>query len=224
MKMPIAERFISINGEGRKAGELCYFIRFAGCNLRCSYCDTAWTQPPDSAGEYLEVSRLAADAEASGITNITLTGGEPLLQKRLHELIRRLMAQGNNIEVETNGSHPLNELMNLRSPSDHRLSFTVDYKLPDSGMEAAMCLTNLETVGVQDVVKFVAASRQDLERASQIITAYRLTERTGVYLSTASGRLAPAEMVEFMKESRLNGVRLQLQLHKYIWDPNQRGV
>ncbi len=224
MKMPIAERFVSINGEGQKAGELCQFIRFSGCNLKCTYCDTAWSQCEDGALEFLEVSQLVADAEARGITNVTLTGGEPLLQKQLHELIRRLMTQGNHVEIETNGSLPLNELMNLRSPSDHRLSFTVDYKLPDSGMEETMCLANLALIGPQDVIKFVASSHSDLERAAHIIASYRLTERTRVYLSSASGLLAPAEIVEFMKAHGMNGVRLQLQLHKYIWDPTQRGV
>ncbi len=224
MKMPIAERFISINGEGRKAGELCQFIRFAGCNLQCAYCDTSWSQASDSALEFLEVSQLAADAEASGITNITLTGGEPLLQKRLHELIRRLTTQGHAVEIETNGSLPLDDLLGLRSPLDDHLSFTLDYKLPDSGMEAAMRLTNLALVGHQDVVKFVASSRGDLERAAQIIAQHRLTERTQVYISAVSGSLHPREIVDFMKEKQLNRVRLQLQLHKYIWDPSQRGV
>lgn len=224
MKMPIAERFVSINGEGRKAGELCQFIRFAGCNLQCSYCDTAWSQAADSAIQHLEVSSLVADAEAAGITNITLTGGEPLLQKRLHELIRRLMTQGHAVEIETNGSLPLDELLLLRSPSDDRLSFTLDYKLPDSGMEAAMCLNNLSLVGFQDVVKFVASSHRDLERAAEIIAEYQLAGRTQVYLSSAAGQLPPADIVEFMKTHRLNRVRLQLQLHKYIWDPTQRGV
>jgi len=224
MKMPIAERFISINGEGRKAGELCQFIRFAECNLRCTYCDTAWSQVPDSALDFLEVSRLVSDAQANGITNVTLTGGEPLLQNRLHELIRRLLTQGNSVEIETNGSLPLNELMNLRNPSDDHLCFTVDYKLPDSGMEDAMCLSNLELVGHQDVVKFVASSRGDLERAAEIIAQYRLSERTQVYISPVAGSIEPSEIVEFMKEKKLNSVRLQLQLHKYIWDPAQRGV
>lgn len=224
MKMPIAERFISINGEGRKAGELCQFIRFAGCNLQCTYCDTQWSQDADCALEHLDTARLAADVLDSGVTNVTLTGGEPLLQKRLHELIRRLMNQGNFVEIETNGSLPLDELLSLRSPADNRLSFTLDYKLPDSGMENAMCLNNLALVGPQDVVKFVAASPRDLERTAAVIEEYRLMDRTHVYLSSASVQLPPADIVEFMKARRLNGVRLQLQLHKYIWDPAKRGV
>lgn len=224
MKMPIAERFVSINGEGRKAGELCQFIRFASCNLKCVYCDTPWSQAPDSALEFLEVSRIVSDAEANGITNITLTGGEPLLQKRLHELIRRLTTQGNSVEIETNGSLPLDELLNLRTPYDDHLSFTMDYKLPDSGMEAHMCLSNLEQLGRQDVVKFVASSRNDLERAAQIIDQYRLADRTQVYISPVAGSLDPREIVDFMKEKKLNRVRLQLQLHKIIWNPEQRGV
>lgn len=222
MKMPVAERFFSVNGEGLRSGELCQFIRFAGCNLQCTYCDTAWSQSPDCAAECIEISQLAADALSKGIINITLTGGEPLLQDRLPELIRLLVAQGNLVEVETNGSLPLDGLLTLRGTSDKRLSFTLDYKLPDSGMESDMCLTNLELLDDRDAVTFVTSSIRDLERASQVIEQYGLSDRTHVYISPVTDRLEPREIVDFMKEKQLNRVRLQLKLHPYLWDPTQR--
>lgn len=224
MKMPVAERFFSINGEGQKAGELSQFIRFTGCNLQCTYCDTAWCQSPDGISDSLEISQLVFDAAAKGITNITLTGGEPLLQEGLPELVRQLTVQGNAVEIETNGSLPLDELLALRRLSEGTLSITMDYKLPDSGMESAMCLTNLELLEPQDAVKFVPSSIRDLERAAQIIELYHLSERTHIYISPVTDRLKPHEIVDFMKEKQLNRVRLQLQLHKTIWDPTQRGV
>lgn len=217
---PVAEKFVSINGEASRAGELAVFIRFRGCNLNCSYCDTKWAGSPDSPAEMLSAEELVEYVKSTGVVNVTLTGGEPLLQENLYVLIEGLSKIGCSVEIETNGSQPIAEL--CRMPC--RPLFTLDYKLPSSGMEDKMLMENYEYLGDNDVVKFVAGSRADLEKAAEIIGKYDLSVRCKVYLSPVYGKIEPEEMVDFMIEKNLNSVRLQLQLHKFIWDPEKRGV
>lgn len=220
MIYPVAERFTSINGEGRKAGELAVFIRFRKCNLNCSYCDTKWANTDDCPAEMLSAEQIAGYVYGTGVKNVTLTGGEPLLQENLGELIDILMEQGNSVEIETNGSISIEEL----SKRENRPSFTLDYKLPDSGMERAMELGNYNFLRKEDTVKFVSGSISDLETAVKIIEKYELLKRCNVYFSPVFGKIAPADIVEFMRINNLNGVKLQLQLHKFIWNPEVRGV
>ncbi|MBO5342861.1 MAG: putative 7-carboxy-7-deazaguanine synthase QueE [Ruminococcus sp.] len=220
MIYPVVERFVSINGEGRKAGELAVFIRFRKCNLSCSYCDTRWANSEDCPAEMLSAEQIAGYIYGTGVKNVTLTGGEPLLQENLHELIDILMEQGNNVEIETNGSISIAE-MNRR---EYRPSFTLDYKLPDSGMERQMDLSNYNYIRKDDTVKFVAGSIDDLETAVKIIKKYELINKCNVYISPVFGRIDPADIVDYMKKNNLNGVKLQLQLHKIIWNPEKRGV
>ena len=217
---PVVEHFISINGEGTRAGELALFVRFKGCGLNCSYCDTAWAKRSDAPAEMLSAEDIAGMAAKSGIKNVTLTGGEPLMQKDIAVLVRLLIQNGSRVEIETNGSIPIEELAML----DERPAFTMDYKLPSSGMEKYMCLENFRFLCCNDTVKFVSGSMEDLERAQEIIEKYSLCKNCHVYISPVFGRIYPADIVEFMKERRLNHVRLQLQLHKFIWDPQKRGV
>ena len=159
--------------------------------------------------------------EESRIRNITLTGGEPLLREGMTQLIRAILQDPQRrVEIETNGSIDLTPYCNL----ERRPSFTMDYKMPESGMEHAMLLANMEKLSDEDTVKFVVSSRSDMERTVEIIEKYRLRERTAVYLSPVFGRIEPVEMVDFLMEKKLNDVKLQLQLHKIIWDPQKRGV
>ncbi len=218
--MKVAEKFISINGEGPCAGELAVFIRFRGCNLNCVYCDTRWANEPDGTYELLSPEEILIYLLSTGIKNVTLTGGEPMLQKDMPALLQLLGAYPElRVEIETNGSVDLAPYC-----GPHRPVFTIDYKLPGSGCEPAMCLSNLDLLEAADTVKFVAGSEADLQRALQVIREYRLTEKCYVYLSPVFGAIRPAEMVDFMKQNRLNDVRLQLQMHKFIWDPDRRGV
>lgn len=217
---PVAEKFVSINGEGVRAGELAAFIRFRGCNLNCDYCDTKWANSEAAPAEYMTAEEIASYIEASGVDNVTLTGGEPFLQKELYALIAALMENGKNVEIETNGSISIKEL----AEKPMRPVFTMDYKLPSSGMEKAMCIDNFRYLRKDDTVKFVSGSMGDLERASQIIEKYALIGRCHVYFSPVFGSIEPEKIVEFMKQRRLNGARLQLQLHKFIWDPDKKGV
>ena len=130
--LSVVERFVSINGEGAHAGELAVFIRFKGCNLNCSYCDTKWANHSVAESRDYTVERLAQWVRNKRITNVTLTGGEPLLQEEIDTLINKLVQQGNRVEIETNGSLPLDNY----ARSANRPVFTMDYKLPSSGMES----------------------------------------------------------------------------------------
>ena len=215
-RFQLAESFVSINGEGQKAGELALFLRFTGCNLRCSYCDTMWANEPGAPFTIRSKQEILGMASAFGVHNITLTGGEPLLQTGIKELIDALCDAGYAVEIETNGAVPLASL------ADTKASFTMDYKLPSSGMESRMCLENFDFLRETDTLKFVCGSHEDLEQAKLVIDRYQPPCK--IYLSPVFGKIDPAEMVDFMKENKLNSVRLQLQLHKFIWHPDARGV
>ena len=253
----IAEIFSSINGEGVLAGQLAVFIRFCGCNLRCSFCDTTWANEPDCPRRILDTDQIIREISASGIRLVTITGGEPLIQDGIGELFEAIThaeinlsergdsesggicqeGPGENdlsrinsrkqqesssfhVEVETNGSVALLPFMEAYPA----VTFTMDYKLPGSGMEQYMCMENLSVLRPTDTIKFVAGSQEDLNRALELIRTYDLTEHCHVYLSPVFGKIEPADMVEFMKEHRMNGVNLQLQMHKFIWDSEARGV
>lgn len=217
----VAETFLSINGEGTKAGQLAFFIRFTGCNLKCGYCDTQWANVPGAAFTPMNAEALYARVMESGSHNVTITGGEPLLQSDIYGLLALLCRDPQlYVEVETNGSLPLSPFLDI----PNRPSFTMDYKLPGSGMERHMVPENLPLLSRRDTVKFVCGSREDLDRAWELIRSYGLTETTNVYLSPVFGAIAPSDMVEYMKDHSMNGVTLQLQLHKIIWDPEKRGV
>lgn len=217
----VVETFISINGEGQHAGELALFIRFAGCNLNCNYCDTRWANQADVVYQEMTETEIKALVTDSGVRNVTLTGGEPLLQPGMYQLLETMGSLPDiRIEIETNGSVDIGPYMTLI----RRPAFTLDYKLPGSGMEAGMNTENYRYLTKEDTVKFVISDKADLTRAREIIEQYQLEGRCGIYYSPVFGRIRPAEIVDDMIEHRLNGVHMQLQMHKFIWDPEQRGV
>ena len=173
--LPVAERFVSVNGEGRAAGKLAAFIRFTGCNLACSYCDTMWANAPAAAecAERVSVADLVAWARETRVECITLTGGEPALQPEIPRLVRALLAgpgplgRGLRVEIETNGAADLRELASLRGECASlpgSLTFTVDWKLPASGMEDRMLRENFALLDARDTVKFVCGGEGDLIR------------------------------------------------------------
>ncbi len=219
--LPVAEHFVSINGEGQKSGQLAIFIRFTGCNLKCNYCDTIWANMPDAPFEKMTIDEICALVKQSGVNNVTLTGGEPLLQPLIKELIEKLLVLPDiRVEIETNGSVSIKQWEN----HDERLEFTLDYKLPGSGMQSHMNTDNYKYLKRSDTVKFVCSDENDLLKAKEIIDTYKLAGRCGLYLSPVFGRIEPDMMVEFMKENKMNDVNLQLQMHKFIWNPDKRGV
>lgn len=217
---PVAEKFVSINGEGQKAGELSVFIRFQGCNLNCSYCDTQWANQKDTVSKKMTVEEIFEYIQNTGVKNVTLTGGEPLLQKNISLLIQKLIENQNSVEIETNGSINIKTL----AEKENRPVFTLDYKLPSSNMEKYMLTENYQYLTQEDTIKFVIGSQEDLERAMQIIQKYHLLALCHVYFSPVFQKIHASEIVDFMIKKNLNSVRLQLQLHKYIWDPKMRGV
>lgn len=233
--LPVAERFVSVNGEGRAAGKLAAFIRFTGCNLECSYCDTMWANAPAAAecAERVSVADLVAWARETRVECITLTGGEPALQPELPRLVRALLAEpgplgrGLRVEIETNGAADLCELASLREECASlpgSLTFTVDWKLPASGMEDRMLRENFTLLDARDTVKFVCGGEGDLVRMLEVSRELGLPNRVPVYLSPVFGRLDPARIVDFMQDNNLTWATAQLQLHKIIWPGVEKGV
>lgn len=238
---PIAERFVSINGEGAHAGKLAAFIRFPGCNLDCTYCDTQWACDPELTVEFVSVEELCDWVEQEGVACVTITGGEPTLQSDLYRLLHALarLETVEVVEIETNGSTDLAKLIahdsegeeerpialvGVPAPRPEKLCITMDYKLPSSGMEDKMFLANFELLGERDVVKFVVGSHEDLERMAEVVREHDLAKRCQMYISPVFGAIEPAAIVDFMKERALTHARLQLQLHKFIWPSQERGV
>jgi len=227
MKYNIVEIFTSIDGEGPSAGELATFIRFSGCDLRCSWCDTKYSWDGEVKASKMSAEEIYDFIVESGANNVTLTGGEPLIQKGITDLIGLLIEDGMlRIRIETHGGidiEPFKEKFDmLVAPYD--LQFIVDFKLPESGMYDKMCWENLESVGRHDTYKFVIASIADLEEAIKIVRKHKLVGRCNVYFSPVADLIEPRFIVEKMIEEKVNGVKLQLQLHKYIWPKEMRGV
>lgn len=221
--LPVIEQFISLDGEGPTAGELAYFVRFQSCNLRCSWCDTVYSWDDSINIQWKSAQQIYDEIKESGIRNVTLTGGEPLIQEGIIELLQMLQADADLlIHIETNGSI---DILSFRQacPAEN-IIFILDYKLPASGMEQQMQLDNLEHVTEKDVYKFVIASQEDLERAIALVQQYELQNHCQIYFSPVWGQIEPLTIVDAMKNHCLNKVRLQLQLHKILWPKEMRGV
>ncbi|MBL4931239.1 putative 7-carboxy-7-deazaguanine synthase QueE [Clostridium paridis] len=216
----VIEKFLSIDGEGPTAGELATFIRFGGCNLACSWCDTAYSIPKSVKGEPLTKEDIYKYIKDNGTKNVTLTGGEPLIQEGIEELIDFLSKDKELlIHIETNGSIPVYKYEKIDN-----VIFILDYKLPSSNMEQKMDTKNYENLRDIDVCKFVIESMEDLQKAKEVIEKYKLSEKCLVYFSPITTKIKPVEIVEFMKVNKMNNIRLQIQLHKIIWSPETRGV
>ncbi len=221
--MQVVEKFISINGEGKHAGQLAVFIRFKGCNLKCSYCDTQWANALNTY--YIEQSpkEIVDYIKSTNIKRVTLTGGEPTLQKDFHTLLELLSKEKNiSVEIETNGATDISKFCDI----SNRASFTMDYKCPSSNMENYMVLDNFNYLdkSKDDVVKFVVGSIQDLKSMVAIMERYSLKDKCYIYVSAVFGKIELSTIVDFMKDNHLNDVSLQLQIHKFIWNVNERGV
>ena len=220
-RFKVVEKFVSINGEARCAGELACFIRFAGCNLNCSYCDTRWANEEKAPFVILSEEELYEYIKDTGVKNVTLTGGEPLLQPDIKRLITLLSKDKTlRVEIETNGAVDISDFVNIGD----NVTFTMDYKLPGSGMEKTMILDNYKLLKDSDTVKFVVSDSEDLKKAKEVIERYKLDERLQVYISACFGKIDNDEIVKYMIENKMNSVRLQLQIHKYIWSPDKKGV
>ena len=217
----VVESFLSINGEGPLAGQLAVCIRFQGCNLNCTYCDTAWANTENTAFTSMSEHDIYRYIKETKIKNVTLTGGEPLLQPGIIDLLKLLAAdEALQVEIETNGSIDITPYTLMYNPP----VFTMDYKLPGSLMESSMLVSNFERLTQKDTVKFVIGSLEDFMAARDIIYRHTLVGRCNVYLSAVFGQIRLEDIVELMKDHQMNGVNLQLQMHKIIWDPSAKGV
>ena len=220
----VIEKFISIDGEGPTSGELATFIRFQSCNLRCSYCDTkySWDEESINNVEILSAEEIYDYIKSTKVKNVTLTGGEPLIQKNISSLLELL----NNdkdlvVHIETNGSINIKEFKDKYK----NIIFILDYKSPSSNMMKQMDKENFDLIDKKDMYKFVIGSKGDINKALEIIKLYKLQNKCLVYFSPVfDSSLTMEEIVDFMKENNLNNVRLQVQLHKIIWDKEVRGV
>jgi len=209
----ITEVYASVQGESTHVGKPCVFIRLTGCNLRCTWCDSEFTF---SGGEWKDLDALVEQAHAFGIHTIEVTGGEPLLQKSCIPLMERLLAHGHEVLLETSGSLPI-------GPVPDAVHVIMDLKPPDSGEEHMNLWANITDLQPNDEVKIVLASRRDYEWARDVVREHDLTARCPVLFSPAWGLLDPADIVQWILDDALP-VRFQLQLHKYIWEPDARTV
>lgn len=209
----VNEIFLSIQGESTHAGRPCVFVRTGACNLRCSYCDTAYAFHEGAA---MHINEVMSQVLAHATPLVELTGGEPLLQPLAPELCRRLLAAGCEVLVETSGSLDISVV-----PPGARV--ILDVKTPGSGEEAANDYGNLARLRPGDEVKFVLVSRADYEWARQFVRERALHQRATVLFSPAFRLVSPADLSRWINEDHLP-VRLNMQLHKLIWPPHLRGV
>jgi len=211
----LIEIYASVQGESTWAGLPCVFVRLARCNLRCRWCDTAYSF---KGGEKRRLADIVDEVAGYGIPLVEITGGEPLAQKACPLLCEMLLERGHTVLVETSGSLPIDVL-----PAP--VYTIMDLKCPGSGEVRRNHWPNIEALDPdRDEVKFVIASREDYEWSRDTVTRYNLTERCrAVLFSPVFGEAAPAEMVDWILEDKLP-VRFQLQMHKFIWDPAERGV
>lgn len=211
--LKVNEIFLSIQGESSWAGLACAFVRLTGCPLRCRWCDTAYAY---EQGRETPLAEVVARVQALGSGLVEVTGGEPLAQAATPALVGALAEAGRTVLVETSGALDIGAL-------DRRARVIMDVKCPSSGMSGRMHWPNLGKLRPHDEVKFVLADRADYEYARAVVTARGLAGRVGLLLSPVMGMIEPRQVVEWMLADRLPA-RFQLQMHKYIWPPEARGV
>jgi 7-carboxy-7-deazaguanine synthase len=212
--LTLTEIYRSIQGESTWAGLPCTFVRFTGCNLRCTWCDTAYAFHD---GERTVVGDVLEKVAALGVPLVEITGGEPLLQKACPTLATCLLERGYRVLCETSGALPISIL-----PAD--VVKIMDLKCPGSGEAERNHWPNIEALSKRDEVKFVLADRADYEWARDRVREHDLVRRCGAVLfSSAFGQASPRDIVEWILADGLE-VRFQLQMHKYIWAPEKKGV
>jgi 7-carboxy-7-deazaguanine synthase len=208
----VTEIFFSVQGETSRAGLPCAFVRFTGCDLRCGYCDTAYAF---HGGTALSRSEIVERVSSYPTRFVTLTGGEPLLQKELPALATDLLDRGFTVAVETHGQRSVASL-------PQAVIKIVDVKTPGSG-EVARDLSVLDELDAKDEIKFVVCSREDFDWSLELIRRRGLEKRHQLLMSPSFGVVEPRDLSRWMLESGLQA-RLNLQIHKYVWGPDARGV
>ena len=215
MAIKVNEIFFSIQGESTWAGEPCVFIRLTGCNLRCSYCDTTYAY---DEGPFMDIEEIVDRINGFECSLVEVTGGEPLLQDETPKLITTLLDLGYTVLIETNGSKDI-------STVDRRCIKIVDIKCPFSNEAKNNDLENINRLRQGDELKFVIADRTDYDYAVDILSRIsdEILSLIHVHFSPCFGRIKPQDLAEWILKDKLK-VSLNLQLHKYIWPPDQRGV
>ena len=212
--LTVNEIFYSIQGESTRAGRPCVFVRLTACDLRCSWCDTPYAF---AEGTKRSVEDVLAEVDRYDCPLVEITGGEPLLQDEVYPLMEQLLARGRTVMLETGGHRPIG-----RVPRD--VVKIVDVKCPASGESDKNEWPNLDALAPHDEVKFVVNDRADYEFARDVVRRYDLPVRcAAVLMSPVHGVLEPRLLSEWILEDRLPA-RLQVQLHKFIWSPDKRGV
>jgi len=215
--LKINEIFYSIQGESTYAGQPCIFVRLTGCDLRCTYCDTEYAF---YEGNKQSLDSIMEEVGKHPCRLVEITGGEPLLQKRVHLLMSRLCDAGYTVLIETSGAHDI-------APIDPRVHRIMDLKCPSSGESARNRMENLEVLGLRDEVKFVIGTDEDYAWAkAQVLAGIPgWADRVNAILfSPVFGKMTPLELATRVMADALPRVRMQIQMHKLIWEPNQRGV
>jgi len=204
--LKITEIFHSLQGEARDAGRPTVFIRLTGCPLRCVYCDSEYAF---YGGEWIHIDQIMEQVAAYQTKYICVTGGEPLAQKRCHELLDKLCEAGYQVSLETSGAIDVSQV-------DKRVSRVVDIKTPDSGEVERNLWSNLDVLTAHDQIKFVVCSRKDYDWTVNEIRSRDLERNLDILLSPAWGQVDATELASWVLQDKLN-VRLQLQLHKILW-------
>lgn len=205
-RLRITEIFHSIQGEADSVGWPTVFVRLTGCPLRCGYCDTAYAF---HGGEWWSFDEILKEVTRHGASRVTVTGGEPLAQKNCRDLLRRLCDAGYRVSLETSGALPIAEI-------DARVVRVMDWKTPGSGEQGRNLAANIPALRQQDQIKFVICDRRDYEWSRQQVVELGLAARCQVLFSPSWGQLEPRELADWILADRLP-VRLQVQLHKYLW-------
>jgi 7-carboxy-7-deazaguanine synthase len=214
MTLVVNEIYASVQGESTWAGLPCVFVRLTACDLRCTYCDTAYAF---YEGRRRALNAVVDEVLADPTPLVEVTGGEPLLQKGVHALMTRLCDAGRTVLIETSGAHDISGI----DPRVHRI---MDMKCPSSGECGRNLFSNCEHLGPRDEVKFVMGTREDYEWSRGQVRDRDLAAKCrAVLFSPVFGKIDPRDIVAWILEDRLQ-VRFQLQLHKFIWDPRVRGV
>jgi len=216
-KLNISEIFYSIQGEGSRAGLPCVFIRLQGCNLRCSWCDTPYALEIKQQEKLMSFGEIISEVEQYKCNFIEFTGGEPLQQPDVIELINYFSSLGKIVAIETNGYYSFSNL-------DQRVIKIMDIKCPGSRMQKFNNFQNIKYLTKNDEIKFVVLDRLDFDFALEIINKYNLENVVGTILfSPVFGKCHPADLADWILSTR-KSYRLQLQMHKFIWHPDTRGV
>ncbi len=211
--LKVNEIYFSVQGESSRAGLPCVFVRLTYCNLRCTYCDTEYAF---YEGEDKSVDEIINEVKKYGCNLVEITGGEPLVQEESLNLMEKLCGEGFDVMLETAGNMPICNI-------DDRVNIIMDLKCPSSGMMKKNLYENINHLKKTDELKFVIGDREDYDWMNEMMSKYDLNNKCRILVSVVFGKLEPLDLVNWVLEDKLD-VRFQLQMHKFIWHPETKGV